>query len=77
MFVVLLIATVVQMVSALLRRGPMELARVRQDVERWMEEHEYASLAQLRGSMSLAACPDPAAYQRANYMLLLQSWRPL
>ena len=38
----------------------------------WMEEHVYESLAQLKGSMSLASCPDPAAYERANYMLVLQ-----
>jgi dihydroorotate dehydrogenase (fumarate) len=70
-------ARVIQMVSALLKKGPMELARVRQDFMRWMEEHEYASLAQMRGSMSLASSPDPSAYERANYVALLQSWRAL
>ncbi|HMK72357.1 MAG TPA: dihydroorotate dehydrogenase-like protein [Myxococcaceae bacterium] len=68
-------ATVVQLVSALLRHGPEQLARLRGEVVRWMEDHEYASIEQLRGSMSLAACPDPSAYQRANYIYLLQSWR--
>jgi len=68
-------ATVVQVVSALLRHGPQQLARLRGDVERWMEDHEYASVEQLRGSMNLAACPDPSAYTRANYIFLLQSWR--
>jgi dihydroorotate dehydrogenase (fumarate) len=41
----------------------------------WLEEHEYESLAQMRGSMSLERCPDPQAYERGNYMELLQSWR--
>jgi dihydroorotate dehydrogenase (fumarate) len=40
-----------------------------------MEAHEYESLAQMRGSMNLLACPDPHVYERANYMLMLQSWR--
>jgi dihydroorotate dehydrogenase (fumarate) len=68
-------ATVVQMVSALLRHGPHRLAAVRDEVTRWMEEHEYESLEQLRGSMNLARCPDPSAFERANYMRILQSWR--
>ena len=39
-------------------------------------EREYRSLAQMKGSMSLLRCPDPSAYQRQNYMRLLQDWRP-
>ena len=68
-------ATVVQMVSALLRHGPGHLGRVRDELGRWLEEREYDSLAQLRGSMNLARCPDPAAYERGNYMRVLASWR--
>jgi dihydroorotate dehydrogenase (fumarate) len=68
-------ATAVQVVSALLQFGPAQLARLRADVVQWMEEHEYTSIRQLRGSMNLATCPDPSAYQRANYIYLLQSWR--
>jgi len=69
-------AHAVQMVSALLRHGPEHLAVVRADLTRWLEEHEYESLAQARGSMSLLRCPDPAAFERANYLHVLQSWRP-
>lgn len=68
-------AHAVQMVSALLRGGPEYLKKVRQETAAWMQEHEYESLDQMRGSMNLLACPDPAVYERANYMLLLQSWR--
>ena len=67
-------AHAVQMVSALLQRGPAYLRQVRDDLERWLEEHEYESLEQMRGSMSLARCDDPRAYERANYMKVLQSW---
>jgi dihydroorotate dehydrogenase (fumarate) len=65
----------VQLVSALLRRGPEHLARVLSDLREWLEQHEYDSLEQMRGSMNLKRCPDPRGYERANYVQLLQSWR--
>jgi dihydroorotate dehydrogenase (fumarate) len=68
-------AHAVQVVSALLRRGPDVLRILRADFERWMQEHEWESVAQMRGNMNLQRCPDPAAYERANYMLMLHSWR--
>jgi dihydroorotate dehydrogenase (fumarate) len=67
-------AHAVQMVSAILLQGPARLSAVRAEMIRWMEEHEYESLAQMRGSMSLERCPDPAALERANYVRLLHSW---
>jgi dihydroorotate dehydrogenase (fumarate) len=69
-------ADAVQMTSALLRRGPEHLAAVRRDLEAWMQEHGYESVAQMRGSLSLRRCPDPAAFERGNYVRLLQTWRP-
>jgi dihydroorotate dehydrogenase (fumarate) len=63
-----------QLVSALLRHGPAYLRQVRDDLARWLEEHEFESLGQMQGSMSLLRCRDPGAYQRANYIRLLQSW---
>ncbi len=68
-------ADVVQIVSALLLNGPEYLTTVRRRMEAWLEENEYSSLAELRGSMSLHRCPDPSAYERANYMKTLMSWR--
>jgi dihydroorotate dehydrogenase (fumarate) len=68
-------AETVQLVSALLKHGPGHLTVVRDGVTRWLEEHEYESLAQLRGSMNLARCPEPAMFERGNYMRILQSWR--
>jgi dihydroorotate dehydrogenase (fumarate) len=67
-------AQATQMVSALLQHGPAYLGQVRSDLKRWLEEHEFESLGQMQGSMSLLRCSDPAAYQRANYIRLLQSW---
>jgi dihydroorotate dehydrogenase (fumarate) len=69
-------AHAVQLVSALLQRGPRYLAVLRENVTAWMEEHEYQSLEQMQGCMNMQACPDPSVYERANYMLTLQSWQP-
>jgi dihydroorotate dehydrogenase (fumarate) len=68
-------AHAVQVVSALLQRGPSYLRVLREETEAWMERHEWTSLRSMRGNMSLMRCPDPAAYERANYMLILQGWR--
>jgi dihydroorotate dehydrogenase (fumarate) len=65
----------VQMVSALLRQGPQHLTAVRSQMELVLEGNEYDSLAQVKGSMSLTRCPDPKAYERVNYMHILQDWR--
>jgi dihydroorotate dehydrogenase (fumarate) len=67
-------ADAVQVVSALLRRGPQHLETMRTELAAWIESHGYDSLVQLKGSLSLQSCPDPQAYERANYMLMLQSW---
>jgi dihydroorotate dehydrogenase (fumarate) len=68
-------AHVTQMVSALLMHGPMHLQQVLDGISAWMTEHEWDSLAEMRGNMSLLKVPDPDAYERANYMLMLQGWR--
>lgn len=62
----------VQLVSALLEEGPQYLAVLRDGMAEWLEEHEYGSLAEMRGSMNLLRCPDPEAYERGNYMKMLQ-----
>jgi dihydroorotate dehydrogenase (fumarate) len=69
-------ADAVQMVSALLIHGPERLAQARATLAEWLEEHEYESLAQARGSMSLLKSPNPQAFTRANYMRILNGWKP-
>jgi dihydroorotate dehydrogenase (fumarate) len=69
-------ADAVQMVSALLIHGPERLAQTRASLAEWLEEHEYESLGQARGSMSLLKCPNPQAFTRANYMRILNGWKP-
>jgi dihydroorotate dehydrogenase (fumarate) len=68
-------ADVFQVVSALLRSGPEYLGCLRREMEEWMEENEWSSLAEMQGAMDLDRCPDPEVFERANYMLMLQSWR--
>ncbi len=68
-------ADAVQVVSALLQKGPGYAKDLRVGLAQWLADHEYESLAQARGSMSLRKSPDPGAFERANYMRVLNSWR--
>ncbi|NQV06603.1 dihydroorotate dehydrogenase-like protein [bacterium] len=61
-------ADVAMMASTLLRHGPPRLTSILTGVTEWLEEHEYESVEQMKGSMSQASTPDPAAFERSNYM---------
>jgi dihydroorotate dehydrogenase (fumarate) len=67
-------ASGVQIVSALLQRGPAYLRQIIAGFQEWADEHEYESVDRMRGSLSLARCPDPASFERGNYLRILQSW---
>ena len=67
-------ADVAMVASALLLHGPEHLASVVEGVGAWFDEHEYESLAQARGSLNQSNAPDPAAFERANYMRSLISY---
>lgn len=69
-------ADVTMLCSVLLRKGMAHLAVIEQEMKRWLEEHEYESLAQLKGSMSQSKCPDPTAFERAQYMRIISTWKP-
>ncbi len=68
-------AHVVQLVSVLLKHGPRYLTTLLAGLRHWMSEHGYEHIDQVRGAMNLKRCPDPAAFERANYQRILQSWR--
>ena len=68
-------ADVTMMCSALLRHGVKHLATVENEIRAWMDEHDYESVQQLQGSMSQKNCPDPAAFERAQYMRAVSSYR--
>jgi dihydroorotate dehydrogenase (fumarate) len=64
-------ADAVQIASSFIKRGPYIAETVLRDMVSWMDEHEYESVAQLRGSLSQRNVPDPEAFERANYMKAL------
>lgn len=66
-------ADAVMTTSSLLRHGESHLARILKDFEAWLIEHEYGSVKQMKGSMSLENCAEPEAFVRANYLKMLQS----
>jgi dihydroorotate dehydrogenase (fumarate) len=70
-------AKVTMMASELLQGGIRRVSEVRNELLNWMVEHEYQSVAQMIGAMSQQHCAEPAAFERANYMKMLQSYRPL
>ena len=51
-----------------LRNGISHLRHIEDGVREWMEDHEYESVCQMQGSMSQIRCPDPGAFERAQYM---------
>ncbi|HER19658.1 MAG TPA: dihydroorotate dehydrogenase-like protein [Chromatiales bacterium] len=69
-------AKVTCMTSAILKNGPYRIANVLHDLVQWMEEHEYESVKQMQGSMSQKNVKEPTAFERANYMKMLHSWKP-
>jgi len=68
-------ADAVQVVSVLLKKGPGHIANLLAGLTSWMEEHEYESVKEIRGALSLHNCPDAEAYERGNYLRTLQLWK--
>jgi dihydroorotate dehydrogenase (fumarate) len=70
-------ARVAMMTSALLKHGIEHIEHVLGDLGRWLEEHEYESIRQMQGSMSMSSVANPSAFERANYMRVLSdyAWR--
>ncbi len=67
-------ASVTMMTSEILARGIGRVEEILRGVERWMEENEYESIARMTGSLSHRNAPDPAVFERANYLKTLHSW---
>ncbi len=70
-------AKVTMMASELLQNGIRRMKVIQDELLRWMADHEYESVAQMIGSMSQQHCAEPAAFERANYMKMLASYRPI
>jgi dihydroorotate dehydrogenase (fumarate) len=69
-------ANVAMIASEILKNGIDRISELLVDLHQWMESNEYVSIDQMRGSMSQRHVTEPTAFERANYMRVLQSWRP-
>jgi len=69
-------ADVTMLCAALLRKGVGYLATIEKDMVQWLAEHEYDSVRQLKGSVSQVKCADPSAFERAQYMKVISTWKP-
>jgi len=67
-------ASAVMLASELLRNGIPRLAAILTEMQTWMEEHEYTSVRQMKGSMSQRAVAEPSLFERANYIQVLNSY---
>ena len=67
-------ADVTMLCSTIMRHGFPQIATMESELVEWLEEHEYESLSQLKGSLSQRNCPEPAAFERAQYMKALTSY---
>jgi dihydroorotate dehydrogenase (fumarate) len=70
-------AKVTMMASSLLHNGEKSVGPILSELEDWMQQHEYQSIQQMQGSMSQKSVKEPAAFERANYMKVLGSFRDL
>lgn len=69
-------ADVTMLCSVLLRKGASHIGVIEREMRQWMEQHEYESVAQLKGCLSQEKCPEPSAFERAQYMRVLSTWKP-
>jgi dihydroorotate dehydrogenase (fumarate) len=67
-------ADVTMLCSVLLRHGVKQLGVIERDLLAWLEAHEYESVTQLKGSLSQRNCPDPSAFERAQYMRAISTY---
>lgn len=69
-------ASVTMLCSVLLRHGIEHLREIELEMREWMQEHGFETVRQLQGQMSQQRCADPTAFERAQYMRALQTYRP-
>src|SRR4029453_2089511 len=70
-------ADVTMLCSVLMRHGITHIQRIEMDLAAWLEAHNYQSLGKLKGTMSQKNCPDPSAFERAQYVRGLSSYTSL
>ena len=70
-------ASISMLTSELLQKGLGRVSTLLAEIENWMVEHEYKSIHQMKGSLSQKTVKEPAAFERANYMKVLNSFKSL
>jgi len=70
-------AKVAMMASELLKNGPHRIVEILVELQQWMQDNEYESVGQMIGSLSQKNVAEPAAFERANYMKMLASYKPV
>jgi len=70
-------ADVTMLCSTIIRHGIPQIAMIERDLADWLQEHEYESVSQLKGSLSQKNCAEPAAFERAQYMRAITSFKPV
>ncbi len=68
-------ADVVMLASALLQKGPAHITTLLENLDNWMEEKEYESVKQMKGAMSMKSVADPTAFERANYIKIIEKYK--
>ncbi len=68
-------ADIVQVTSVLLKKGAGHISALLRELEKWMESKEYASVAEMKGALSQKSVADPAAFERANYIKILEKYK--
>jgi dihydroorotate dehydrogenase (fumarate) len=68
-------ADITQLCATLLQNGVGRITEINDGMVKWMEDHEYESVKQMKGSMSHKSVAEPAAFERANYMRVLKSYQ--
>ena len=68
-------ADITMLCSVLFKKGMPYIAALEQEIRQWMTVHEYESVAQLKGSLSQKNCPDPSAFERAQYMRVISTYK--
>ncbi|MBN1688626.1 MAG: dihydroorotate dehydrogenase-like protein [Candidatus Omnitrophica bacterium] len=69
-------ANVTMLCSVLMKQGIGQIKKIEEEMKAWMEEHEYESVGQMRGSMSQLYCDNPSVYERSQYIRVLKSYKP-
>ncbi len=68
-------ADVTMLCSTVIRHGFPQIAAIESDLKNWLEEHDYESVTQIKGSLSQKNCAEPAAFERAQYMKALTGYK--